>query len=66
MVFLQRRRPRYGAVGRRENRCMRSAVPSAKTMARFISCYRGTAGLFQLFVAARSEKRVITNRPFGA
>ena len=34
---------------------MRSAVPSAKTMARFISCYRSTAGLFQLFVAARSE-----------
>ena len=31
MVFLQCRRPRYGAVGRRENRCMRSAVPSAKT-----------------------------------
>src|ERR1700733_6671378 len=27
MVFLQRRRPRYGVVGRRENRCMRSAVP---------------------------------------
>jgi IS30 family transposase len=42
MVFLRRRRPRYGAVGRRENRCMRSAVPSAKTMARFISCYRST------------------------
>jgi hypothetical protein len=55
MVFLQCRRPRYGAVERRENRCMRSAVPSAKTMARFISCYRSTAGLFQLFVAARSE-----------
>jgi hypothetical protein len=34
MVFLQRRRARYGAVGRRENRCMRSAVPSAKTMAK--------------------------------
>ena len=30
MVFLQYRRPRYGAVGRRGNRCMRSAVPSAR------------------------------------
>ena len=32
-----------------------TAVPSAKTTARFISCYRSTAGLFQLFVAPRSE-----------
>jgi hypothetical protein len=34
---------------------MKSTVLSAKTTARFISCYRSTAGLFQLFVAARSE-----------
>ena len=41
---------------------MRSAVPSAKTMARFISCYRSTAGLFQLFVAARSETLTLAER----
>ncbi len=62
MVFLQRRRPRYGAVGRRENRCMRLAAPSAKTMARFIFCYRSTAGLFQLFVGARCDTLTLAER----
>jgi hypothetical protein len=55
MVFHRRRRQRYGAVGRRESRCMRLAVPSAKTMARFISCYRSMVGLFRLFAGARLE-----------
>src|ERR1700721_2833681 len=55
MVFLRPRRPRSGAVGRRESRYMRSAVFSARTMARSISCYRSTAGLFRA-VRRRSER----------
>ena len=56
MVFLQRRRPRSGAVGRRENRWTRLAAPWVRTKAPFISCYRSTAGLPRLFAGALGSR----------
>jgi hypothetical protein len=60
MVFLRPRRPRSGAVGRRESRYMRSAVLSARTMARSISCYR-KAGV----VLAHNPTRTLRFFTFG-
>ena len=41
---------------------MRLAVPAAKTMARLISCYRSTAGLFRPCAGARLTTRGQTER----
>ncbi len=45
MVFLQPSGLISGAVGRLESRCMRLVVLLARTMARFSSCCRSTAGI---------------------
>jgi hypothetical protein len=61
MVFLGRRGLTSGAVGRLESRCMRLVVLLARTMARFSSCCRSTAGLLRPFVTARSERSRLPN-----
>jgi hypothetical protein len=47
--------------------CMRLAALLARTMARFSSCYRSTAGLFQPFVGAYvgGAGRHLTRHCFG-
>ncbi len=52
--FLRRRRPIYGAVGRRDTRCMRSGAHSARVIRQFTFCCRITVGLFRQPVGARS------------
>ena len=56
MGFLRRRGPRYGAVGRRESRCMRLGVPLARTIAPFMFLLSHRGGIVPA-VRRRSLRR---------